>query len=180
MIRWQLVRAFERGARRNHIPNIELQRYICEVFHVMEDSIYIRSPSTLILLRPILLFGRFRNGGQLRVHALSFGFSPSLQEPRRFRGFSSAPEKAHLCHLRSYSLCPMPYRWELFSSSETAVSMGAFGNNRRSAASPVSEARLLNVDNLWSRCIPDTYDWHNDTKQTRPTFDSPELHRLPS
>ena len=39
MIRWQLVRAFERGARRNHIPNIELQRYICEVFHGMEDSI---------------------------------------------------------------------------------------------------------------------------------------------
>ena len=44
MIRWQLVRAFERGARRNHIPNIELQRYICEVFHVMEDSNNNRAP----------------------------------------------------------------------------------------------------------------------------------------
>ena len=38
MIRCHFVRAFERGARRNHIPNIELQRYICEVFRGMEDS----------------------------------------------------------------------------------------------------------------------------------------------
>ena len=127
------------------------------------------------------LFGRFRNGGQLieNVHALSFGFSPSLQEPRRFRRFSSAPEKAHLFHLRSPFLCRMPYGWELFSSSETAVCMGTSGSDR-SATSPVSEARLFNVDKLWSRCVPDTYDWHNDTKQTRPTFVSPEHHRLPS
>ena len=45
MIKQHFVRAFERGARRNHIPNIELQRYICEVFHVMEDSTLVCSKS---------------------------------------------------------------------------------------------------------------------------------------
>jgi len=38
MIKQHLVRAFERGAGRDHRPNIGLQRYICEVFHGMEDS----------------------------------------------------------------------------------------------------------------------------------------------
>ena len=38
MIKQHFVRAFERGAGRDHRPNIGLQRYICEVFHGMDDS----------------------------------------------------------------------------------------------------------------------------------------------
>ena len=110
-------------------------------------------------------------------HALSLGLSQSLQEFWRFSP-SLAPEKAHLCHLRSSPLCPMPCLRELFSSRETAACVGANGNNRRWPTTAVSEARLLNFDKRWSRCVPDTYDWHNGTKQTRPTFVSPEFHRL--
>ena len=40
MIRWQLVRAFELGTGRDHRPNIELERDVCQVFHEPEDSIY--------------------------------------------------------------------------------------------------------------------------------------------
>jgi len=40
MIRQHLVRAFERGAWRDHTPNIGLQRCICEVTSEPEDSKY--------------------------------------------------------------------------------------------------------------------------------------------
>ena len=38
MIRQHFVRAFERGAGRDHRPNIELKRDVCEVTFDMEDS----------------------------------------------------------------------------------------------------------------------------------------------
>ena len=38
MIRQHSVRAFERGAGRDHRPNIELKRDVCEVTFDMEDS----------------------------------------------------------------------------------------------------------------------------------------------
>ncbi len=41
MIRQHLVRAFERGAGRDHRPNIELERDVCEVTFAMEDSTFL-------------------------------------------------------------------------------------------------------------------------------------------
>ena len=38
MIRQHLVRAFERGAWRDHRPSIELERGSSQVFHEPEDS----------------------------------------------------------------------------------------------------------------------------------------------
>lgn len=85
---------------------------------------------------------RFRNGGELRDHALSFGFSPVLQELRRFWSFSSAPQKAHVHTLCNSCLRPMPLGF--FSSPETTACVGANGNNSTTTA--VSAATFLEVD----------------------------------
>jgi hypothetical protein len=41
MIRHDFVKAFERGARRDHMPNIGLKTDACEVIFDMEDSTYV-------------------------------------------------------------------------------------------------------------------------------------------
>ena len=42
MIRWQLVRAFERGARRGHRTNTGLKTDACEVIFDTEDSMWVK------------------------------------------------------------------------------------------------------------------------------------------
>jgi hypothetical protein len=47
MIRQHIVRAFERWAGRDHTPNIGLQRGVCQVTFVTEDSTFEPEASTI-------------------------------------------------------------------------------------------------------------------------------------
>jgi len=49
MIRQHFVRAFERGAGRDHRPNIELKRDVCEVTFDMEDSTILHVESKVMV-----------------------------------------------------------------------------------------------------------------------------------